>query len=132
MLTPENLSYILGFLGLLSILISAWNHFKNPQIEIEKEQIKSDEELKDKATILSQKEVEAKAQLLAQQVEWQKEATEKRFVEMNLSLKESMTLAQNHIHTVDTKVDKMNENIVLMGKEITRLATIIEERMPKK
>ena len=40
--------------------------------------------------------------------------------------------SNNHIHTVDTKVDKVQEIIASMGKEITKLGTIIEERIPKK
>ena len=42
-----------------------------------------------------------------------------------------MSLAQNHIHTVDIKVDKVVENVTRMSNEIVKLATIIEERIPK-
>lgn len=118
-------------IGILGVIFTVYNYFKNPQIKIEKGQIKVAEDLKDKATILSQKEVENKAQLLAQQVQWEKEANEKRFAEMGIAIEKAMTLAQNHIHTVDTKVDGLKDITEQMGKEIVRLGTIIEERIPK-
>lgn len=114
------------------MIFTIYNSFKNPQTKIEKDQIKAEEDLKDKATILSQQEVESKAQLLAQQVQWEKEANEKRFCEMNLNLKEAVALAQNHIHTVDTKCDGLKATIEQMGKDIVQLTTIINERIPKK
>jgi len=44
-------------------------------------------------------------------------------------------MAQNHIHTVDTKVDGLANTITQMNlsltNELTKLGTIISERMPK-
>lgn len=107
-------------LGILGVIFTIYNYFKNPQIDGDK-----------------------KDALLAQQVQWAKEgsdtrfkeiqeSTERRFAEMQLSIKDAFALGQNHIHTVDTKVDALSNNLISMGKEITRLATIIEERIPKK
>lgn len=130
--TTDIISLIIGILGIGGVIFTIYNSFKNPQIKIEKDQIKAEEDLKDKATILSQKEVENKAQLLAQQFQWEKEANEKKFCDMGISLKEAMTLAQNHIHTVDTKVDGLKVIIEQIGKDIVQLSTIINERIPKK
>jgi len=40
-------------------------------------------------------------------------------------------LGDNHIHTVEKKVDALSENVISMGKELVRLTTIINERIPK-
>lgn len=117
LLTPPNITFALG---LLAIIFSVYNYFRNPQ------------EALDKREALNQKDIDGRASLLAQQLQWEKEATEKRFVEMGIRITESMTLAQNHIHTVDTKVDAISKSMSGMSNEITRLATIIEERIPKK
>lgn len=67
-----------------------------------------------------------------QQMEWQSSAIEKRFQAMQESYNALLLQSNNHIHTVDTKVDKLNESMIEMGKHVVKLATIIEERIPKK
>ena len=62
----------------------------------------------------------------------EKEANEKKFAEFSLRLTDAMTMAQNHIHTVDTKVDGLIKVVAEMDKQLTHLATVIEERIPKK
>jgi hypothetical protein len=128
-INPSNIMFALGILG---VIFSVFFYFRKPQEKLEKKQIIAEENLKDKATILSQKEAEGKAQLLAQQVQWEKEANEKKFNEFSCRLDTAMTLAQNHIHTIDTKVDTLITTIGKMSNEITRLSTIIDERIPKK
>lgn len=115
--TPSNITFSLGIIG---ILFSVFIYFRNPQEEL------------DKREALNQKDIDGKATLIAQQLQWEKEATEKRFAELSCRITEAMTLAQNHIHTVDTKVDGLSKGMGTMSNEITRLATIIEERIPKK
>ena len=87
-------------LGIIGLIFTVFHYFKNPQIDQDKRDA-----------------------LLAQQVNWQNEATDRRFKEMQESFQGL---------TVDTKVDKMAENVNLMSNEITKLATIISERIPKK
>jgi hypothetical protein len=127
----NDIGFIIGIIGIIGAIFTIYNYFRNPQENIEKKQIKSEEDLKDKATILSQKEVENKATLLAQQVQWEKEANEKKFCEFGLRLDGALAMAQNHIHTVDVKVDNLIATVGKMSNEITRLATIIDERIPK-
>lgn len=105
-LTPSNIMFALGILG---IIFTVYNYFRNPQIKSEK--------------------IDA---LLQQRMQWTSEATDKRFCDMNVNIKDAMTLAQNHIHTVDTKVENLIKTVGIMSNEITRLSTIIEERIPKK
>lgn len=127
-LTPSNITF---FIGLIATIFSIYLYFKKPQDKIELEQALTDKEVDSKASILAQKEMENKATLLAQQVQWEKEANEKKFAEFGIRLDNSMTLAQNHLHTVDTKVDNLAVLVGVMDKNLTKLATIIEERLPK-
>lgn len=89
----------------------------------------------EKKQALDDKQAENKAELLAREMSWDKEATEKRFADMGQMLREATTLAQNHIHTVDTKVDNLTAIVNFMNlettKNITELKVIIRERFPK-
>lgn len=129
LLTPSNITFILGIFG---VVFTVYNYFRKPQEEMETKQAITEKEIGNKATILAQKEVENKATLLAQQVQWEKEANEKKFSEFGIRLDSAFSLAQNHIHTVDTKVDKLIETINVMSNRITELSTIINERIPCK
>jgi SMC interacting uncharacterized protein involved in chromosome segregation len=131
-LTVPNIVFVIGILG---TIFAVYFHFKKPQEDSEIKQVITDKDLSTKATILAQKEAEGKASLLAQQVEWEKIANEKKFTEFGLRLDNSMLLATNHIHTLDVKVDKLSEEVNCMKNEmsnqITKLCTIIEERVPR-
>ena len=109
MLNSEDLNYILAVIALGSIAFSVWNKVRNPQINSER-----------------------KDALLAQQVQWQIEGTEKRFKEMQDNFKELLLQSNNHIHTVDTKVESLQNIVVGLSTEVAKLSTIIEERIPKK
>lgn len=127
-LTLPNIMFVIGILG---TIFAVYFHFAKPQEDIEKTQIKIDKEVGTKATILAQQEMAAKASLLAQGVEWEKIANEKKFTEFGLRLDGAMLLATNHIHTVDTKVDKLSVDVNGISVEIAKLTTIIEERIPR-
>lgn len=45
---------------------------------------------------------------------------------------EIANLRDNHIHTLDQKIDGVNVEMTSMKVEIGKLATIIDERIPKK
>jgi hypothetical protein len=130
--TQDIISLIIGLLGIGGAIFAIYFKMANPQNALEKEQIKTEKDLEDKASILSQKEAEGKANILEQQFKWERKANEKRFCDMTNSLKDAMTLAQNHIHTVDTKVDGLKITVEQMGKDLVQLSTIINERIPKK
>lgn len=131
-LGADDIGFILGLLGLLGVLFSVYNYFRKPQEDIETKQALSDKELGTKASILAQKEMETKASLLAQQVEWEKASNEKKFSEMGLRIADAFTLAQNHTHGVELKVDVLIGEINILGNKMTELSTIISERIPKK
>ena len=129
LITPGNIMFSLGILG---VIFTVFNYFKNPQEDIEKKQALTEKDLSSKATILAQKELETKALVLAEQVKNKDIENERRFNEMGIRLDTAMTTAQNHIHTVDTKVDRLIESVGILTNKITELSTIINERIPKK
>jgi hypothetical protein len=116
---PTTPDIILAAVALISLVFSAYNYLRNPQQQLDKRQA------------VEHTDIEGKAQILAQQVQWEKELNEKKFAEFGTRLDASMTLAQNHIHTVDTKVDALVISMNTLSNEVTRLTTIIEERIPR-
>jgi len=105
-LTPSNVTFIIGLLG---IMFGVYNYFRNPQIKSEKTDA-----------------------LMEQRVSWMVDISDRRFKDMQDNFKELLLQSNNHIHTVDTKVDALQGIIIGMGQEIIKLGTIIEERIPKK
>ena len=105
----NDIGFIMGIVGIIGVIFTIYKYFRDPQISTDK-----------------------KDALLAQQVQWSSEATERRFKEMNDNFQALLLQSNNHIHTVDTKVEALNLSVTNMGKEIVKLATIIDERMPKK
>jgi len=128
-LTPSNIMFGLGIVG---IIFSIYHYFRNPQVAIEQEQALTDKELGTKATILAQKELETKAIVLAEQVKNRNEENDRRFTEMGSRMDRALTLAENHTHTVDTKVDELIKTVGTLTGSIIQLQTIIEERNPRK
>jgi len=131
-ISHETLALIISILGIGSIIFTVFNYFKNPQIKSEKEQIKMEEDMKDKASIISQKEVENKAGVLEKQFQWYMEANNQKFCDMGKRLDDAFLLAANHTNTVDKKVDKLVESTNALGLTVEKLSTIIEERIPRK
>ena len=131
-ITASDIGFILGILGVLSIIFTAYNSFHKPQEDLETKQALSEKDLGTKATILAQKDLETKALVLAEQVKNKDVENERRFNEMVTRLDSAMSLAQNHIHTVDVKVDKLIEGVGILTNKITELSTIINERNPRR
>jgi hypothetical protein len=131
-INANDIGFIIGIIGIISVLFAIYNKFRKPQEDIETKQAVAEKDIANKATILAQKELETKALVLAEQVKSKNEENERRFLDMGVRLDTAMTTAQNHIHTVDIKVDKLIESVNVMGNKITELSTIINERIPKK
>ena len=105
-ITPSEITFAIGIIG---TIFAVYKYFKNPQIEIEK-----------------------KDALLEQQVQNNSEIAEKRFKDIQDNFNGLLLQSNNHIHTVDTKVDFLTKTVNDMGKDIIKLSTIIEERIPRK
>jgi hypothetical protein len=119
-------------IGIVTLLFSIWFKVKDPQDKIEKRLAVDDERDKSKATVLQQKEAESKATLLAEQVKWDKEANEKKFMEMGTRIDKAFEVAQNHINTIETNVGNLTLLVNGLNNNITKLSTIIDERIPAK
>ena len=107
-LSASNIAFIIGIFGVLGVIFTVYNYFKDPQIKGDKRDA-----------------------LLAQQVQWQNEGNERRFKEIQDNFQGMLLQSNNHIHTVEVKVDSLATSVNCMGNEVTKLSTIIEERIPK-
>lgn len=105
LLTPSNITFCAG---VVAMLFTAYTYFKDPQTEEEK-----------------------KTSLLQQNLDFRREENDRRFSEIQTSIKEAFALGQNHIHTVDTKVDGLTGVVGNLSVELAKLSTIIEERIPR-
>jgi len=101
-------------IGLLGVIFSIFFYFHKPQEEIDKRQA------------LAEKEAQNTADVLARQVQWEKESNERRFLELSKSQSEATALAQNHIHTLDTKIDNLSAMMGEMSNRITALDTTLK------
>lgn len=95
-------------LGIAGVIFGIYQYFRNPQISEDK-----------------------KLALLAQEVKYTAASVEERFILMQKNFESLLLQSNNHIHTVDTKVDALATDMTQMSREIVRLATIIEERIPR-
>lgn len=134
---------VLFGITIISVLFAVWSKVKDPQDKLtnnqsldalatEKDKLLAEKDLGTKATILQQKEAENKATLLAEQVKWDKEGNEKKFIDMGNNIKEAFAIAQNHINTIETEVKNQTLMINSMGNNLVKLETIINERIPCK
>jgi hypothetical protein len=105
-ITPGNVTFAIGILG---VIFTIYNYFRNPQIKTEQ-----------------------KDALQSQEIKFMCESNDRRFLAIQERFDGMLLQSNNHIHTVDTKVETLTSSINDMGKEITKLATIIDERIPKK
>ena len=99
-------------LSIFGAVFGAFNYFKKPQEDVEK-----------------------KAQILESQLQWERESNNRRFAEVSKSLDDMVKLNYNHTHTLDVKMDNISTTVnqlnLSMSCEISKLSTIINERIPK-
>ena len=105
-ITPSNIMFGLGLVGLA---FTIWGKITDPQAKSDKTDA-----------------------LIEQRQQWEKESNERRFSDIQKSIGDAFLLAQNHTHTVDVKVDGLTKTVGELNTSVTRLATIIDERIPKK
>lgn len=115
----ENLTLVLSIAAIIGIIFNIYKSYHGPQEQSEKQQI------------INKAELDSKTQLIDQKLQWEKEATERRFRDVAQQQTEAMTLAQNHIHTVDTKVDALIKEVGNLKLATKEVSTIINERLPK-
>lgn len=120
-LTPSNIVFGIGIIG---TIFGIYKMFRDPQVALDKQQD------------LDKQEVEGKAVILEERAKWDREQNESKFKDMGTRLTDAFTLAQNHTHSVDVKVDTLITAVNTMNLQltnaITELRTTINERIPKK
>lgn len=121
LITPSNIMFIIGIIGMI---FTVYRYFDNPR------------EALDKRQSLTEVEVDNKTDTINQQMQWQSQSADRRFSEMQQNIKDSTAMAQNHIHTLDTKLEALSGTVNSMNlqitAELTKLSTIISERIPGK
>lgn len=117
LLTQANFTF---FVSLISIIFGVYLYFRKPQEMLEKKQA------------LDNQDTENKAELLRQKAELQSQYYERSLKEIRETVELRHATNVKAIHDVDTKVERLDSKVGGMSNELTRLATIIEERIPKK
>ena len=128
----EILNLTISAITMIGMVFAVFFYFKNPQENLEKSQILNEERDKNKATLLEQKGVENKALVLEKQFQWYMDVNNQKFCDLGKRLDDAFLLAANHTKTVDTKVNKVSEELIIVGNNLTKLSTIIDERIPNK
>jgi hypothetical protein len=105
LLTTSNITFALG---IIAIVFTIYRYFKDPQTDDEKQ-----------------------AALLGQRVQFMYENFEARYKSMQDNFNSLLLQSNNHIHTLDVKIDKLACETTDLVKEVTKLQTIIDERIPK-
>lgn len=108
-ISANDIGFILGILGVIGIIFTIYNYFRNPQIK------------QDKLDAILQERIKAT-----------NETNEIRFKNMNDSFNSLVLQTNNHIHTVEECVKNLETKVNSLTVGITKLSTIIEERIPKK
>ena len=78
-----------------------------------------------------QKKSETNDLLTDQKANLLREEYEKRFIALDVKFAELTKTNQNHLHTIESKIDSLTGLIVQQGKDLVRLDTIIDIKLPK-
>lgn len=84
-----------------------------------------------KSIYIPQQKSETNDLLTDQKANFLRDQYDKRFVDIQTHISELTATNQNHIHTIDTKIDALTAMVNQMGKDIIKLETIIQERVHK-
>lgn len=121
LLNPQNIMFAVW---VLTLIFGVFFYFRNPQEALDKQQD------------LDKQEVDGKINLFDEKFKWNREENEKKFKDLGDRMDRALTIAENHTHTVDVKVDTLIGSVNSMNLQltnaITELRTTINERIPKK
>ena len=119
-ITGGQIGLAVGIVSLVGVAFAVYKSYRNPQVEA------------DKKAIALEAVVDQKAALLEERAKWDREQSALKFKETDDNAKQAFALAQNHIHSVDVKVDNVAVGLGELKGEVIKIATILEERLPKK
>lgn len=120
----EIISTTTSIITLLGILFAVFFYFKNPQEKLEKKQAINEEKDKNKAERIDFTVLKSNFDLICS-------ANNEKFNKLEIQIKEAFAIANNHTNETDSKVTGLVADVGSLRNEITKLATIIEERIPK-
>lgn len=114
------LQNIVSGIAILSALFMAYNSIRTP------------DEKADKSLALLAEQIKTTNELISQRINFSEQGTDRRFKDMQDNFTQLVTTQQNHIHTVETKVDALVATNGTFTEKLVALTTIIDERIPKK
>jgi hypothetical protein len=121
----EILNLIISLLTLGSIIFGVFFFFRNPQEKLEKRQAVNDERDKNKAERID-------FGILKTQFDMMCKINSDTFAKLETQIKDAFAIANNHTNETDSKVTGLVVEVGNLRNDVTRLGTIIEERIPKK
>ena len=104
--TTSNVMFVIGLIG---IIFTVFKAFYDPQKKFETNDLL----------------IEQKSNFLA-------DAYDKKFADVQTNIDNLNTINQNHLHTLDIKIDNLSVQVSSICKDIIKLETIINERIPRK
>lgn len=104
LLTTSNITFVLVLLG---ILFSIYRYFRDP------------DESADKSI-----------SILQAQQQSDREGTDRRFKDVQENFDKVNALLHEHITSDGVKFESLNATQISMGKDLVKIATILEERLP--
>lgn len=120
----EIISLTISILTLLSLIIGGFLFFRTPQEKLEKKQAINEERDKNKAERIDFTVLKSNFDLICS-------ANNEKFNKLEIQIKEAFAIANNHTNETDSKVTGLVADVGSLRNEITKLATTIEERIPK-
>lgn len=105
LVTPENIMFVLGLIGI------GYTVFRS----IYGQQMKG----------------ETADLLINQRANFLRDEYEKKFLDIQSKFDELSKVNQNHLHTIENKLDSLSALVVQQGKEIVRLQTTIDIKLLK-
>ena len=123
--TGDIINTILFAITIIGLLFSVWFKVKDPQEKLDKKQAINEERDKNKTERID-------FGILKTQFDMMCKINSDTFAKLELQIKEAFIVANNHTNETDSKVTGLVLEVGNLRNDVTRLATIIEERIPKK
>lgn len=116
---------ILNIITLGGVAFTIFLYFKNPQTNLEKRQLVNEEKDKNKAERID-------FGILKTQFDMMCKINTETFVKLETQIKDAFLIANNHTNETDANVKNLVSDVGELRNDITKLGTIIEERLPRK
>lgn len=116
---------IISLATLIGLIFAVFFFFKNPQVLLEKKQALNEANDKNKTPITN-------FEILKTQFDMMCKSNDDKFMRLETQIEKAFVVANNHTNETDSKVTGLVAEVGSLRNEVTKLGTIIEERIPKK